>query len=98
LKPVETIFPTVHLFQSTARLLGSGQSLPIILPTSSAELTRIDLRSIAWNRLPNSEKAWVIELNALDTQTRNPIKELQRMGIVDHHGLPLNYDKVKRGH
>jgi len=65
-------------------MLGHNHHLPITNVNGSA---MVDMSALPWHSLPSFD-AWVIRLEYLDSEDRDPIQQLQSAGILDAQGLP----------
>jgi hypothetical protein len=49
---------------------------------------KVDIGALDWHSMPSFE-AWVIKLEFLQTEHRNPVKELIKKGVLDTEGRPI---------
>lgn len=75
----------MRCFQSVATMLGYHTPLPLIETNGS---TVIDLTGINWRDLPSYD-AWVIKLEYLAEEYRDPIRQLIKSGILRPDGRPV---------
>jgi hypothetical protein len=75
----------IYHYQTRAQILGHNHHLPINNVNGSA---LVDMSAISWHSLPSFE-AWVIRLEYLDSEDRDPIRQLQLAGILNSQGLPI---------
>jgi len=77
--------PSIKVNSKTrAQMLGHNHHLPITNVNGSA---MVNMSALPWHSLPSFD-AWVIRLEYLDSEDRDPIRQLQAVGILDAQGLP----------
>lgn len=73
------------VLQTKAQMLGHNHHITVESYQGGAKL---DIGAMDWHSLPSFD-AWVIKLEYLQTEHRNPVKELIKQGVLDVNGRPV---------
>uniref|UniRef100_A0A914WVT7 Putative alpha-L-fucosidase n=1 Tax=Plectus sambesii TaxID=2011161 RepID=A0A914WVT7_9BILA len=84
------ILPSVKATSKTkAQMLGHNHHITVAPHEGGG--VKLDIGALDWHSLPSFD-AWVIKLEYLETERRNPVKELIKQGLLDENGRPNNID------
>jgi len=78
--------------KTTATLLGVDAKITV---AGSTRGTVVDLSEVKFTQLKSFD-AWVVKFEYLNSESRNPVTELQKQGILDRYGMPTRKPTKKR--
>lgn len=78
--------------QTKAQMLGHNHHIDVAPHEGGG--AKLDIGAMDWHTLPSFD-AWVIRLEYLQTEHRNPVKELIKQGLLDESGRPTSLNNAE---